>query len=331
MPPTPSVYDVDQASMFLLPRSPREAIVKPAFMNKGNAVGNGEAEAPQPFNFGPMVGTAGNRRNENASLEDRVLKIEDRVDELEKGMLRSGNYALTDHLAVQDISRGTTARERSRSATRPRTGISEASSTQQNYQEVQPQGLTPQSHSSYYSRPRSTVSANTSNAELEAAKRSPSPADQETTAQNNARPLSNANTIRAMPSPAADETYAALLKTILAERAARQELEAVVLKLQQRLQTAAWTSYPAGQRAARARKGDEQYIDGQFLDLERDDSSLDDAQYESDEYPTPSDEKGLFGDEIFGDASFTRGARTAPRVVSLSQMTLGRGQGEMNF
>jgi hypothetical protein len=118
-------------------------------------------------------------------------------------------------------------------------------------------------------------------------------------------------------------TYTSLLNMILAEREARQELEVVVLKLQQRLQTLAWTSSPAsGSNRARDVRDD-----GQFLDLDQDDSSIDDGGYANEEYRTPNADTGVFGDDIFGASAAQNKTttKTAPRVVSLSQMTLGRG------
>jgi hypothetical protein len=155
-----------------------------------------------------------------------------------------------------------------------------------------------------------------------------------TTHQSTSRPLSNSTTIRGIPSTPptipndsnrVEESYTSLLNMILAEREARQELEAVVLKLQQRLQTMAWTSR-SGPGSNPAKQLGDGRADGQFLALEQDDSSLDDGQYTNEEFRTPIEETGLFGDEIFGDVEQDKTAsRTAPRVMSLSQMTLGRG------
>lgn len=112
---------------------------------------------------------------------------------------------------------------------------------------------------------------------------------------------------------------------ILCEREARQELELVVLKLQQRIQTIAWTSSPATASVS-AQNLTGGRADGQFLDLDRDDISLDDGQqYANDEYRTPNVDSGPFGDEIFGGTRKKTAQKSTPRVVSLSQMTLGRG------
>jgi hypothetical protein len=273
-----------------------------------------------------------------------MQKLEDRMDEIEKFMFRSGGPSLAGRSV--DVTLRGVERERSPSSIRPRTANSELSvSKQQKFRDMQQprisEGLTSQGSvkpSSYDSRRPSTISTNTSyqpSFDNEPFPQSLTSSDQKGMAahHNTTRPLSNSTTIRGFPSTPptipndsipTEENYASLLNMILAERAARQELEAMVLKLQQRLQTMAWTSYSSpGPNPAKPR-GDGR-VDGQFLDLEHDDSSVDDGQYTNEEFRTPNEEAGLFGAEVFGGAAHNKStSRSAPRVVSLSQMTLGR-------
>jgi hypothetical protein len=327
--------------------SNKDEAVKSILINDEDAIQYEEPEPSQPFDFGPMVEMVGMKITQNLTLEDRVLKLEDRVSELEKVIFRSRSHPVTDQLMDQDLAQRSLMRERSPSVSRPRTGNSELSLPKQSRSREIQQLQSSQGHTSlgggkqstYDSRRPSTISTNTSYQPsfdndhtqqfLTAQEQKPIISNQHT-----ARPLSNSTTIRGIsstpPTSSNDgnqinEDYTALLNLILTERGARQELETVVLKLQQRLQTMAWTSYPVPASNLTKPLG-EGRDDGQFLDLEQDDSSLDDGQYASDDFRTPNEETGLFGDEIFGEISHDKaGSKTAPRVVSLSQMTLRRG------
>jgi hypothetical protein len=116
---------------------------------------------------------------------------------------------------------------------------------------------------------------------------------------------------------------------ILAERAARQQLEAVVHSLQQQLyalHSSPSVAYPtplSGHPAEpRGSVGG-----GEFSSFEQDDSSDDEGRYMQEDFQTPKEPKGSFGDEIFSGE--TKGT---PRTLSLSQMTLGKGaQHTLNF
>ena len=302
-------------------------------------------EMPWPFNFGPVIEIAGGKVPQNNMLEVRMQKLEGRMDEIEEIVFRSGGPTLEGRLFDRKVGLKGLERERSPSSTRPRTAGSELSmSTQQRFRDMQqPQiceGLTSQGNvkpSSYDSRRPSIISKNTSY--QPSSNNEPFPqflASSEkkiSTTHHASRPLSNSTTIRGFLSTSptipndstrTEENYASLLNMILAEQAARLELEATVLKLQQRLQTMAWASYP-GHSSNLTKLQDESRADGQFLDLEHDESSLDDGQYTNEEFPTPNEGTRLFGDEIFGGVTHNKTtSRSAPRVVSLSQMTLGR-------
>lgn len=164
---------------------------------------------------------------------------------------------------------------------------------------------------------------------------------------NFARPLSTSTTIRGIPSSSPTftkehslngEHYTALTNMIIAEQTARQDLESVVLTLQRQLQSYLSShshsqSYPTpGSEADAAR-------DPLISSFEQDDSSDDgnraayDNDLENEEvFQTPNE--GNFGDEIFGDAAVNQNQerKSAPRTLSLSQITLGRGvQQSINF
>jgi hypothetical protein len=294
-----------------------------------------------------MIEMARKTMIQNNTLQERMQKLETRMNEMETTMNRQVKKAVAEQLASQDLTRKGLERERSPSSTRPRTGNSELSLPgQQKFRDAQQprvsKGLMSQSSgkaSSYDSRRPSTISTNTSDqpsSDNEQFPQSLTSADQKIvpTYQNMARPLSNSTTIRGFSSTPpkslndsiqTDGNHTSLLNMILAEREARQDLEVVVLKLQQRLQTIAWTSSP-GPGSTTAKPLGEGGDRGQFLDLEHDDSSLDDGKYSNEDFRTPNEETGLFGDEIFGDVLHNKTAvKTAPRVVSLSRMTLGRG------
>ena len=343
VPLTPSTFEGRSPVAPLTP-SIKEAPEVPMLPHEEDAAEDQVPESPKPFSFGPMIEMARKTMIQNNTLQERMQKLEGRINEMEKTINRQVKQAVADQLAAHDLTRKDLERERSPSSIRPRTGNSELSLPgQPKIRDVQQprvsEGLTSQGSgkpSSYDSRRPSTISTNTSyqpSSDTEHLPQSLTSADQKivTTHQNIARPLSNSTTIRGFSSTPpkfpndssipTDGNYTSLLNMILAEREARQDLEVVVLKLQQRLQTIAWTSSP-GPAKPLGEGGDR----GQFLDLDQDDSSIDDGQYTNEDFRTPNEETGLFGDEIFGDVTHNRTVpKTAPRVVSLSQMTLGRG------
>ena len=160
------------------------------------------------------------------------------------------------------------------------------------------------------------------------------------TLDNPARPLSTSTTIRGILSSSpimpkdgnlTFEHYRTLTNMILAEQAARQNLEAAVLNLQQRLQNLLSASYPTADLDHVGTRGTA--AGGEFSSFEQDDSSDDEGRYTREEFQTPNEESGPFGDEIFGDVSASGAvSKHAPRTLSLSQMTLGKGaQASTNF
>ena len=73
---------------------------------------------------------------------------------------------------------------------------------------------------------------------------------------------------------------------------------------------------------------------GEFSSFEQDDSSDDDGRYINEDFQTPNEERGHFGDDIFGEVKRNGGdiIKSAPRTLSLSQITLGKGvQPSLNF
>jgi hypothetical protein len=163
-----------------------------------------------------------------------------------------------------------------------------------------------------------------------------------TSSQTTARPLSTSTTIRGIPSSSPTlpkdgnltfEHYTTLTNMISAEQAARQNLEMVVLDLQQRLHILASGPYAPPNLDYVDPPSDGMAGGGESSSFEQDDSSDDEGRYAGEDFKTPSEETGPFGDEVFGDMSAsTGGYKTAPRTLSLSQMTLKKGaQASTNF
>jgi hypothetical protein len=124
------------------------------------------------------------------------------------------------------------------------------------------------------------------------------------------------------------EHYNALTNMILAEQAARQKLEVTVRALQQQLsdaRTSAPGSYPTPDSNQVADPLIRDVSGGQFSAFEQDDddSSDEEGRYGTEVFQTPNEERGNFGDDTFGDVM--NEGKNAPRTMSLSQMTLGKG------
>ncbi|KAH8602787.1 hypothetical protein B0O99DRAFT_679773 [Bisporella sp. PMI_857] len=297
----------------------------------------------QPFNFGPLGEMAGMKITQAASLESRVLRLEKRVNEVDKVLSRMHTRSSTDPLILQDPPSRTSRRGRSGSGPRPKTDESEISLPNNHLyrgvQQTHPLHPKSQFRSSSYgsTRPSTTSTTNSQRMSFEntshAFLSSTEPTELSTSRQN-ARPLSTSTTIRGVPSSSpthskgeglTGEHYTTLTNMILAEQAARQDLEAVVKDLQQqlyqqlqmirasRLPLPGTTSVPGG---------------GTFSTF---DDSDEEGQLAHDDFRTPNEERTHFGDEIFGDVK-SNIETTAPRTLSLSQMTLGKGAPpSMNF
>ena len=313
-------------------------------------------EQPQPFNFGPMGELAGMKITQAASLETRVQRLEDRMYQAEKSVSHLHRGTPGEAVAFQDSPKRTARRPRSASTNRPKTGNSEITTPKHpRHREVQPQpesgthGSQKRSSSYGSSRP-STVSTQTSYQPSFDLFPSPTHLTSEeqtpaNTYQTMNRPLSTSTTIRGLPSssstmskdaPLTGEHYTVLTNMVLAEQAARQHLEALVRDLQQQLQDlrpSGEMSYPTpdSDRLADPMKG-RGGGGREFSTFELDDSSDDEGRDAQDEFQTPKEEVGNFVDDIFGGNSGGGHAKSAPRTLSLSQMTLGKGmQPSLNF
>lgn len=310
-----------------------------------------EPPKPEPFNFGPMGEMAGMKITQAASLETRVQRLEGRMNKLERTV---AGIRSEGRLELQDPPKRNSANYRSSSGTRPATRQSEASLPKHpRYRDTQARGdfhgsrQGSQKRSSSYSSSRpSTMSTNVSQLQsFDTFNRGellstevPVPA------QTAARPLSTSTTIRGIPSSSPTmptdgtlngEHFKALTDMIHAEQSARFQLESVIHSLQRQLQTvilAGRNTYPTPESDAPHHEGG---IEGSnFSNFEQDDSSDDDGRYVNEEvFQTPNEERNQFEDEIFGDVSgSTKDGKTAPRTLSLSQITLGRNmQPSLNF
>lgn len=310
-------------------------------------------EQPQPFNFGPLSEMAGMKITQAASLETRVQRLEDRMLQMERAVSQIHRGTSREPVVFQDPPRRNSKRDRSLSTNRPRTDNSEINlPNQPRYRELQPPpDLCPhgsQKRSSSYgsSRP-STISTQNSYKPSFDNFSHPSllTSDEQTpvnTSQTVGRPLSTSTTIRGLPSSSptmskdahlTGEHYIVLMNMILAEQAARQHLEAVVQAMQQQLQDLRSSDaclYPTPDSDLLA---DPMKAGGgsEFSTFEQDDSSDDEGRYAQDEFQTPNEERGNFSDDIFGDGN-SGDMKSAPRTLSLSQMTLGKGvQPSLNF
>lgn len=304
-------------------------------------------EQPQPFNFGLLGEMAGMKITQAASLDTRVRQLEERMLEIERALYRSQNHTSADPLN----------QDRSSSVPRPTTDSSEMSLPKhQRHREAQPHQQTQESRpqgsqirsSSYGSSRPSTVSTHISyhpsSDTFSPTPTIPSSEPPLSSSQNIARPLSTSTTIRGVPSSSPTlpkdghftaEHYTALTNMILAEQAARQQLEAVVHGLQQQLhalRSPASAPYPtpgSDHPAEHLRR--DSAAGGEFSSFEQDDSSDDEGRYMQEDFQTPNATRGNFGDEIFGDMQHGD-AKTAPRTLSLSQITLGKSaQHGLNF
>jgi hypothetical protein len=270
-------------------------------------------EQPQPFNFGPLGEMAGMKITQAASLDTRVRRLEERMLKMERVLFSRQNRSSAEPLP-----------DRSSSVPRPTTDNSEISlpkhqrHREQPRQQTQerPQGSQKRSSSYGSSRP-STVSTHISHHpsfETYSHPTIPSSVPPLSSSQATARPLSTSTTIRGVPSSSpilpkngnfTAEHYTALTNMILAEQAARQQLEAVVHSLQEQLHALRSTaSHPARgsnhlERPPRAGSA----AGGEFSSFEQDDSSDDEGRYMQEDFQTPNETEGHFGDEIFGDGT----------------------------
>ena len=303
-------------------------------------------EQPQPFNFGPMGEMAGMKITQAASLETRVQRLEDRMLQLERAVSQMYRGTSGEPVVFQDPPRGDSKRDRSLSLNRPRTDNSEISlPTQPRYRELhppcdsKPHGSQKRS-SSYGSARPSTMSTqdsyhasfdNFSYSILLTSEEQPSA----NISRNAGRPLSTSTTIRGMRSSSpmmakeshlTGEHYTVLTNMILAEQAARENVEAIVHTLQRQLEgfrSAGGAAYltPDSNHLADPTNG---RTGGDTSTFEQDESSDDEGRYSTDDFQTPSEEHGTFADSIFGD--FSSGEmESTPRTLSLSQMTLRKG------
>lgn len=319
-------------------------------------------DPPQPFNFGPMGELAGMKITQAASLETRVLRLETRLEEIERVVSRLQGSSSTDALMLREPPRRSSLRNRSTSANRPRTEESERSlppphryrGVEQTHSQRESLHGGSQARSSSYSRPSTTSTSHSYQAAFGTiSSHFPSPAEEADpiSPQQTARPLSTSTTIRGAPSSSPTmskdsvmtaEHYTALTNMILAEQSARQNLENIVRNLQnqvRKLRTSHHQQQQQQQRPSSTQADTTTASRGDFSSFEQGGSSDDDeGGYEADDFRTPNEKRTQFGDEIFGAGEGEgRGGvdelrDAAPRTMSLSQMTLGRGvQPSLNF
>ena len=302
-------------------------------------------EQTQPFAFGPMGEMAGMKITMAASLETRVQRLEERL--LQKGKAVSQRHRITSRepVSFQDPPKKNSKRERSISTHRPRTSNSERKRlTQQLYIVAQPTGDSGHHRSqkrptSYESNrpfaPSMQISSQpfpdhiSHTPVLDSGEQSPFE-----TSQQEKRERSTSTTVQGMPPTPptmskdvflTGEHYNVLMNMILAEQAARRNLQAMVQDLEYQLQDLRPLSpgrFPiasSGVHADTLRAGD----GNEFSAFEQDDDSSDDeGGYIRDDIQTPSEERANFSEDIFGDVT-DEDVKSSPRTLSLSRLTLG--------
>jgi hypothetical protein len=113
------------------------------------------------------------------------------------------------------------------------------------------------------------------------------------------------------------------MNLILNEQAARQNLEALVQNLLQQLQDLRSPGVKSFQTPRSGLLGNNTGDAGsEFSASEQDESSDEEGRYGRDNFQTPSEERGNFADNIFGDVNGGL-VKNTPRTLSLSQLTLG--------
>jgi hypothetical protein len=204
-------------------------------------------DAPQPFNFE----MAGMKITQAANLETRVLQLENRVQRMEKAVIKLHRYQSAEALQLQDPpkSRNHNKFNSASYGHRPATSTSEASF--QRHGEGRHRTLETGVYGSQYrsssygsSRPRTVETEQTQQLpSLEHFPISSQPNNHNTTTT---RPLSTSTTIRGIPSSSPtiskDGSFTAehltyLTNLILNEQTARQQLETIVQNLSHQITT----------------------------------------------------------------------------------------------
>ena len=122
----------------------------------------------------------------------------------------------------------------------------------------------------------------------------------------------------------AGERYTLLTNMILAEQAARRDLEALVQNLQHQLQDLRSSKGPTSFPTPKSDKAVDfiQPRSGNGWSTFEHDSSDDEGQYAQDDFQTPNEVVSNFSDAIFGDVNEDH--MNVSRTLSLSRMTQWR-------
>jgi hypothetical protein len=298
-----------------------------------------DEEQPQPFNFGPLGELTGMRITQAASLEERVSRIEERVLVVEKSVFQ---WQRQQPIQFQEPPKRNSMR--GSSLTRPQNEEDAALPRHRDTQPRQPLVET---------TPKRREQRSTSYSSFNLPQQDTTLLHPTTeTLKEFSRPLSTTTTIRGISaSPTSQklqdisftaEHYTALTNMVLSERARRIELESVVKSLQSQLQQILVTQrsrYPTpeaepfqGHHSLHIINNDTSAPKDFNFDNEQDssdDESQRTHQYEQEVYQTPMEERGNYGDldsdeGIFGEVVNSE-QRKAPRTLSLSQITMGKG------
>lgn len=343
----------------------------PALIDENENVVEPETkQPPQPFNFGPLGEMAGMKITQAASLETRVSRLEERLQNMERAVGVLHNRASGGHLLLQDPPRG----QKQKSWTRPGTDSSEMSlPAHLPHAKMYQQTNNPQADTTYVnmhkrshesSRPSTTSTQHSYHQSYE--ELSPRPtyvSSPEQTPQMPSRanlsvshsdamgrPLSTSTTIRGNASSSPERSafplskhgsltahhYTALLNLIQAESSARQHLEAQVLTLQHQLHAALSGNAIPYPTPSPDRRAEPKARGGQFSAFEQGESDSESDrgdEYEAardEEFMTPTEERNHYLSQE--DYEMEMGHSDGQtRTLSLSQMTLGKGMQSVNF
>ncbi|KAL3423744.1 hypothetical protein PVAG01_05491 [Phlyctema vagabunda] len=291
-------------------------------------------EPPQPFNFGPMGEMAGMKITQAASLETRVSRLETRLVEIEKVVSQIQHRTHLGHVQLQDPPKRDSRQDGTAIGTRRR-GESEVTLSKHSSQLSQNQAIyDKQTQSSLYgsSRPSTTSTNGSYRPSYNEGSSPPSflSSTHNISKQDSSRPLSTTTTVRAYPSSPpkgnflTTEHFANLTNMILAEQAARENLESIVNTLKGQLASSIQASRKTSSYATLGsleKRNENGQVNANLFAFEADDSSDDEGRFGTENFSTPREERPSFNPDEESFAGMG-GSKSPPRTLSLSQITM---------
>lgn len=287
-------------------------------------------EQPQPFNFGPLGEMAGMKITEAASFDTRVSRLEEMMIGMEKMFYQFQHRTHMGHLQLRDPPKRTSRNGRDPSLADFKDQPHQTFAIDNN------QG----GSSLGSSRPSTTSTSNSHHPTFDEASSPSLSSAPPSSASDNSRPLSTSKTIRGYPpsSPITTNTGSStiyqitnLTNMILAEQAARQNLEVQIQIMQQQLAAMKSNrkapSYSTPGPEQMRNSSDSQHVE-HFSSFYPDDSSDEEGRYSNENFLTPKEEPVSLSSE---EEHFVEGdVKMPPRTLSLSQMTMKRTNGPVS-